>query len=79
MTIINDEFFSLSNGLTLRVSGIISVDSKGWVRYDKDIFPLTIEEGRILRDHWIRVISDRLGIHYAPAETFTEEHTHETI
>jgi hypothetical protein len=85
MIIINAEFVTLEHGdRTIRVTDILSLSVFG--RYvilrpggDDNTFGLTASEAVDLHRHWIRVISDRLGIHYAPAENACAEPCNETI
>jgi hypothetical protein len=81
MTIINDEFVTLTSGYTIRISAILAINPETgyiWIEEIGHMFVENPEETVMLHDHWIRVISARMGIHYFPAETLTEEHTHET-
>lgn len=78
MTIINNEFVTLTSGYTIRISAILAINPETgyiWVEEIGHMFVENPEETAMLHDHWIRVISDSMGIHYSPAETFTEEPT----
>lgn len=80
MIIINDEFVTVPSGVTIRISDIcgIHVDAgKIFARWlgVEEWFALPTEDARLLLDHWIRVTSARMGIHYAPAENASKEHT----
>lgn len=72
MTIINAEFVTLEHGdRTIRVTDILYLSVFG--RYvilrpggDDNTFGLTESEAIDLHRHWIRVISDRMGIYHEP-------------
>ena len=78
MTIINDEFVRFASGTTIRVTAILALNiEEGYVWVDEigHMFVETSDELDKLHDHWIRVISARMGIHHSPAETTSKEPT----
>lgn len=77
MTIINEEFVTVPSGVTIRISDICGIhvdEGKIFVRWLSvdEWFTLPTEDARLLLDHWIRVISARMGIHFSPAENTNE-------
>lgn len=82
MTIINDEFVTLTSGYTIRTSAILAINPETgyiWIEEIGHMFVENPEETAVLHAHWIRVISDRMGIHYAPAENTCKKPVNETI
>lgn len=82
MTIINDEFVTLSCGYTIRTGSIVALCTvTGYVLVEGIGHILMEEPAEILRlhAHWIAVTSSRMGIHHSPAETNTKESIHDNI
>ena len=80
MTIINDEFLTLTSGYTIRIDSILAINIEAgyiWVDEIGYVFTETSDVAAALHAHWIRVISARMGVHHSPAETPSKEPTHE--